>query len=314
MSATFGIGPQITKVGEQRPYFNYGVTPGAGASDGVEVANIGLAPVAVSVYPTDVLNNPDGSSSFGLPGAKLTDVGSWISLPNGVSPVTVTVGARSSVSLPIKISVPFNAQPGDHVGGIIASLATFARNAQGDIVRFDQRVATRAFFRVSGLLTPRITIEDLHAAYHQNWSPLGKGSVTVSYTVHNRGNVKVAVSQSVDFSGLFGTRRVATAPASIPDLLPGGYARETVRITGVFPEILGTAHVHVVPSPVPGDSDPPLHPVSASALVWTLPFVLILILIAVGLYVWYRRRPKHEPATGGAELPSSASAEDKVAP
>lgn len=297
-TVTFGIGPQITKAGQQRPFFNYGVTPGAGASDGVEVGNLGLTPISVSVYPSDVVNNSDGTSSLAPGGANPKDVGAWITLP-GSSPVTVTVGPRSAVVIPMKISVPFNVQPGDHVGGVIVSLASFAKNAQGDVVRFDQRVATRAFFRVSGALVPKLTIEDLRAVYHQNYSPVGKGSVTVSYTVHNRGNVKVAVGQAVSFTGLFGAKQTALGVPGIPELLPGGFDEVTVLIPNVLPELLGRAHVTLTPTALPGDTDPPLHSVKASKLVFTLPLALIVILLLVALALWLRRRQRKSRGTGG---------------
>lgn len=314
VSVTFGIGPQITRVGQQRPFLNYGVTPGAGATDGVEVGNLSFSPLALSVYPTDVVNNPDGTSSFPPGGARPKDVGSWMTLPNGVSPVTVTVAPRSSVVVPIKISVPFDAQPGDHVGGVIASLSTLGRNAQGVAVKFDQRVATRAFFRVSGPLTPRLTIEDLRAAYHQNYSPLGKGSVTVRYTVHNRGNIKMAVGQAVNFTSLFGTKEVAKGLPVIPELLPGGFDEVSVRIPNVYPEILGTAHVRLTPSALAGDSDPPLLRVSASKTILTLPLTLIAIILMVILATWFRRRRRRGSPDAGPALARDQEVGDKVAP
>ena len=287
---TFGIGPQITANGQQRPYYNYGVTPGAGASDGVEITNLGVTPVAVQVYSVDVINNPDGTSALGLPIPKPSDVGSWITVKTPGPSVTVTVGARTSTAIPVVFAVPFNATPGDHVGGIVASLTSFARNAQGDVVKFDQRVGTRTYFRVSGKLVAQLTVDDLRSTYHQNYNPLGFGSVTVSFTIHNRGNVKLGVGSRVNFTGLFGTKRVAKALPDIPVLLPGGTARMRVTIADVPPEILGTAHVTLVPKAVLGDNDPPLSAVHASARTWTLPLVLIAIVIALGLSVWIGRR------------------------
>ena len=84
-------------------------------------------------------------------------MGAWTSVggrPAGL-PVTVRVPARrstgpGSVILPVLMRVPAGANPGDHVGGVVAVLSTIGTNKQGAKVRLDQRVATRLFVRVSG--------------------------------------------------------------------------------------------------------------------------------------------------------------------
>lgn len=299
---TFGIGPEITKPGQERPAFSYGVTPGAQATDGAEILNLSEVPITLSVYPSDVLNNPDGTTSFPPGGVKSKDVGSWITLEIPGNTNTVTVPARAGLVIPLKFSVPFGAQPGDHVGGIVAALGGSAKNASGVFVHLDQRVATRVFFRVSGKLNPLVTVEDLHPVYQQNYNPVGAGAVEATFTIRNRGNLRVGVTTTVEFRGLFGVRRVDAHPTGIPVLYPGGSDAMTVQFPGLIPDLVGWVTVKVQLSPVLGDTDPPLHAVPARAQVWMLPLTLILILIALAVAWWERRRRRRRSRlTGDAD-------------
>lgn len=304
---TFGIGPEITKPGQERPAFNYGVTPGAKASDGAEVLNLSQVPISVSVYPSDVLNNRDGTTSFPPGGTKPRDVGSWITLEIPGNTNTVTVPARAGVIIPLKFSVPPGAQPGDHVGGIVAALESTAKNASGVFVHLDQRVATRAFFRVSGALKPRVTVEKLHPVYQQNYSPIGFGNVKATFTVANEGNVRVGVTTTVEFHGLLGVHRVDTHLAAISVLYPGGSDAMTVQFLHLFPGLLGSVTVNVEVTPVLGDADPPLHPVSAQAHVLAPPLTLILLLIAALGAGWERRRRRRKGPLRGRTPPAGAA-------
>ena len=305
---TFGIGPEITKLGQERPAFTYGVTPGAQATDGAEVLNLSEVPISLSIYPSDVLNNPDGTTSFPPRGARPKDVGSWITLEIPGNTNTVTVPARAGVVIPVKFTVPLGAKPGDHVGGIVAALGSTARNSSGVLVHLDQRVATRAFFRVSGALHPLITVESLHAVYQQNYDPIGSGLLKTAFTIRNRGNVRVGVTATVEFHGLLGVHRVDTGLAAIPVLYPGGSDAMTVRFAGMIPEVLGWVTVQVQVSPVLGDTDPPLHAVSATAHVWMLPLTLILIVVALAA-AWLdrgRRRKRRLTAQPDPPFPGGA--------
>ena len=296
-NVTFGIGPAVIASGAARAFFNFSMTPGAQSSDGAEVLNYSLTPITVSVYPTDVLNDPDGTTSFPAGSAKPRDAGSWISLLIPSSATTITIPARNGVVIPFRVAVPRNAQPGDHEAGIIVSLATEARNKQGDLVQLDQRVATRAFFRISGKLRSDIVIQKLGGSYRQNYDPLGKGTVTVSYQVRNLGNLRVDVTQTVTFKPLLAHAQGARGLPVLTNFLPGGSDSVTVHFTDVPPELLGKATVNLALSPPLGVEDPPLNPVSATATIWLIPLALLLIVLVLVLVWLYRRRRRRARET-----------------
>src|SRR6202044_1132814 len=101
---------------------------------------------------------------------------------------------------------------------------------------------TRVYVRVSGPLHPKLEIIGLHATYHQQNKTakpqpqagglsIGAGSTTVTYTVHNAGNVRVQANQTVKVSGLFGSSK-AVHPDAIAQLLPGGSSTVSVVVQG----------------------------------------------------------------------------------
>ncbi len=288
----FGIGPSAAHKLDGRPYYYYLSGPGGQLSDHVAVVNVGTTPLTLSVYATDATNSADGSLAFPAAAAKPKDVGKWlhIAIPHGGTQVTVR--ARSTIVLPITMTVPADAIPGDHVGALVASLQGEVRGSGGQLVHLDQRVATRVFVRIAGPLHPRLAIEQLSATYQGRLSPFAKGDVIVTYVVHNTGNVRLGGDQSVEVSGLFGSAK-ATGVAQVPLLLPGGSAAERVVVHGVLPSLWMTGTVTVRALGLSTDLDPKAGPWTASTHFWAIPWTLLLLLLLLLTGLWVRRRRAH---------------------
>jgi hypothetical protein len=315
---TWGIGPASVGGASKRPYFSFGVTPGAQASDRVAVLNYSLTPLSLNIYAVLADNSVDtGAIGFVGQTEAPSDVVTWLTVGSS-RPQLVTVPGRPNASsppgqviLPVKLLVPLNAQPGDHVGGIVAALTASApKDSNGEHINLEQRVVTRVYVRVSGALQPKLQISNLHASYHEKGLTLGAGSVLVSYTVRNTGNVRVVASQVVRVSGLLGGSKKAV-PASIAQLLPGGSARVSVVIHGVWPTVLVHPRVTVTPSAFPGDVDPPLAKLSASTWTWAVPWLLLGIVVLVLSLLWWRYRRNRQlraplPLTRAVSLPVNA--------
>jgi len=312
---TFGIQPASPNkdgviVPDKRPYLYYAGAPGSTISDHVAIVNYGLTPITATVYAADARNDKEGGFTLLTGQEESTDAGAWTSLSATRAKVTIagrTVNSRLQqaygfVVVPVTIKIPATATPGDHVGGLLVSVVSAGTSAQGPNVQLDQRVGSRMFIRVAGALDPRIVIENLTATYHGTPNPIGLGSATVSFTVANRGNVKLGGRIRVDVSGLLGR----TATLDLPDLqllLPGNSVNITATVPDVMPQLRDTARVTLTPLKLSADSDPALPDVEASTAFWAIPWTmigLILLLLLLGAYARWRRhhRPDVDDADG----------------
>jgi hypothetical protein len=311
LPVTFGVEPASAHAIDSRPYFSFGATPGAFVTDHVALVNYSTQPLLLQLYATDAVETANGGFGLLRVGQRPAGVGTWVSFPSRFASDTVpprTAHAPGQVIVPITLRVPDRTTPGDHVGGIVAALRTVGINKSGQRVILVLRVATRVFVRVAGALHPAVAITDLHATYNGTANPFGQGSVAVSYTVQNTGNVDLALAgQTVAISGLFGGERNVKLPA-IGLLLTGSSLHESEAIGGVWPQLFANATVTARPFAPAGFSAPPLAPVSASTWTWAIPWsllglILVVIALAVALLV-FRLRARR--ARRAAALPGKA--------
>jgi hypothetical protein len=295
--ATFGIGPANTKGFDGRSVLNYDASPGSRLADRIAVRNYSADTLNLLVYAADAANGDNGAISY-LPRANPgTDAGRWFRFVDNSTAINLTLRPRQIVVLPIQVTIPGNATPGDHVAGVLASLSSKVIGKSGQQVTLDQRVALRALFRISGTIVPALTIEHPKAKYRNNWNPFGSGSATVSYTVHNTGNVILGGPQTVKVSGLFGSTGSHAAIANVPLLLPGGSVRVSVRVHGVSPEFIMDAKINVATTGAPSAVNPGIHATKATASFWAIPWMLLLLiaLLLGGVIYWIvrgRRGPR----------------------
>jgi hypothetical protein len=310
---SFGIGPASATGPDHRSDLDYTVTPGVDALDHVAVANYSLIPLRLQLYATDAAETQSGNFGLLPAGDRPTQVGSWISLPAGVSTIAVPAESRARpgiVVIPFSIRIPASASPGDHAGGIVVSLQTVGRNATGQDITLDQRVGVRVYVDVAGPVRAALAIEDLHAGYEGRLDPIGSGRVRVTYRIANTGNVVLGVSQSVKVAGWLGSSASVRAPA-ITLLLPGASVPETVVVKGMQPEVDETAKVDARSHPVAGLSSAGGVRTSASKGFWAIPWTLIVcVLLVVALVlVWLRRRRRHRATAPEPEAPPLESVE-----
>ncbi len=293
---TFGIEPSAVNGPNGFAYFSYGVTPGAFVDDHVALVNYSAVPLRLSLYGTDAVETLSGGFGLLLATQRPSGVGSWISLAAKYAHVIVPprrVNGPGIFVVPFTMRVPITTTPGDHVGGIVASLRTRGVNSSGQNIILDQRIGTRVFVRVAGQLHPSVQIRNLHATYFATWNPFGSGRVRVSYQVLNSGNVDLSLSQSVNVTGaLANSHHVALANVAL--LLSGSAINESVVVGGVWPQFI--EHVGVsVKSQSATSTLVPLQSVNVNAnatvSLWTIPWpqLIFLAVVVAALFIWRRR-------------------------
>jgi hypothetical protein len=203
----------------------------------------------------------------------------------------VTVPPATSLEIPIAVTVPAGARPGDHAAGIIVSSKTPGTDAEGHHVVIDRRTGSRLYLRVTGPLNPALVVENVETEYHPAVNPLN-GSLDVTYTVRNAGNVRLGAHQRVTVSDLFGTVD-EHKPADIPELLPGSVLTYHQHFSGVAATIRVSADVRVTPF-VPKSAGDGLsrgtEASSSSAHTLAIPWTLLVALLLLGVVVFLVRR------------------------
>jgi hypothetical protein len=290
----FGIEPASASGIDGRPGFAIGATPGAVVFDHVALLNYSNTPLTLLLSAADATETNLGGFGLQPPGQTSVGVGAWIAGPPGDASVGVPAAkgnAPGEVVVPFTVKVPLDAVPGDHVGAILATLQTVGTNRTGQRVILNQRVGTRVFIRVSGVILPRVAITSVHADYSGTLNPLGRGVVTVEYVVSNTGNVDVALTaQRINVSGVVDDTHAASA-GKIALLLPGASVAERVEVQSEWPQILLHASVAIQPVLLNGVGSSPMVRVTSSTTVWAVPWTLLflVVLVAGGLWYWRRR-------------------------
>jgi hypothetical protein len=293
----WSVQPSSAKGPDGRDFIIRRAAPGETLTDYVGITNPTTRPLTFSVYGTDAYNTDDGSFAL-LPAAeKATDIGSWIAL--GAREYTVPANTRLDV--PFSISVPVNATPGDHAGGVITSIAEEAVDAQGQKVLVDRRVAARVYLTVAGAIAPTLKIDTVRLEYTQSSNPTDGGEMTVRYLVRNTGNLRLSGAGAVRVTGPFGWQLARTEAMEIPELLPGGAVTVTEKIVGVQPTVRLNAEVMIEPATL----DQKLPAVTRGTTVWAWPWALVALLSLAALYLVFRfirrrlsrRQPKNLPTT-----------------
>jgi hypothetical protein len=276
---TWSVQPSTAKGLDERPNLSYTLAPGTTEVDYVAVSNFSEQPLTLDLYATDADTTPEGD--FGLlPAAEEpTDAGSWITLKKD----RVRVPARSRTTVPFSMTVPDDATPGDHVGGVVASLTTGADGGDAGRVAIEQRAGTRLYVRVLGELTTELALEDVQTTYDVSTNPFASGVAEVRYTVRNTGNVRMSARRSVELAGPFGLGKRTVEADEIGELPPGSTAEYIQRFEGVLPAGRVTGTVTLTPYPLGVEQAEAGAPIEASAGSWALSWPLALALLVLVL-------------------------------
>ncbi|MFF1505928.1 WxL protein peptidoglycan domain-containing protein [Streptomyces sp. NPDC058326] len=227
----WAVYPAAARLGS-RPYFFLTADPGSTHTDRVTVANKTAAPLTFRLYGADAYNTDrDGGFAVRTQRERQTGAGAWITPER----TRITVPPRSAVTVPYTLTVPADADPGDHPGALVALDERVGAGTRGSVAVGVQRaVAARLYLRVSGPAVPALAVEDVTLDQDRPLVPGTRtSSAVVSYTLHNRGNVTLSPKVALRAEGLFGRTLLARDLAKVPaELLPRQKIRLTERWTG----------------------------------------------------------------------------------
>ncbi len=267
-----------------RPYFYLSADPGATLTDKVTVKNKTAAPLTFRLYAADAYNTErDGGFAVRAQNEKQRSVGAWATTDRD----RVTVKPHGSVTVPVTIKVPEDAEPGDHPGALVALDERIDPADAGAVaVGIQKAVGARIYLRVNGPTMPALSVDDVEVEHTQPLVPgTGKSRAVISYTLHNRGNVTLSPKVALKAEGLFGRTLLARELRGIPsELLP----RQEVRLTEEWKGAPQLEWGEVKLTASARDTRE-----SAAAGYFALPWLVagvLLVLLAGGAGLWIRAR------------------------
>ncbi|MFE4467052.1 DUF916 domain-containing protein [Oerskovia sp. NPDC056781] len=292
---TWGVRPADTVHGTERPNYAYSLEPGASLDDGIIVSNYTQGPLTFRVYAADGFMTEAGELDLLPAGEESSALGAWVSFAGE----EVTVDGGDSVVVPFTLTVPADATPGDYAAGVVSSL--LVENAEG--VSVDRRLGSRMHLRVAGDLVPAVVLDDVSVTYDGTLNPFAAGDATVTFTVTNDGNTRLAAGQVVRVAGPWGAGAQSAPRVELPELLPGTSVTRTVTVDGVWPlgrvsaDVRVTAEVVTAIGATDADTVPVVAPATASASTLAVPWAaLALLVLLVGAVVLWRRAARRRRA------------------
>ncbi|MFE7354292.1 WxL protein peptidoglycan domain-containing protein [Streptomyces sp. NPDC057543] len=279
----WSVYPATTQAG-QRPYFYLSADPGATLDDKVTVTNKTDRPQTFRLYAADAYNTArDGGFAVRAQNEKQRSIGAWARTDRD----RVTVRPHGSVTVPLTITVPEDAEPGDHPGALVALDERIDPADAGAVaVGIRKAVGARIYLRVNGPAMPALSVDDIRVEHSQPLVPgTGKSRAVISYTLHNRGNVTLNPKVALRAEGLFGRTLLARDLKKIPsELLPRQRVRLTEQWAGApqleWGEIKVTASARDTRE-------------SATAPYFALPWLVagvLLVIVGGGAGMWIRAR------------------------
>ena len=267
--------------GGTRSELNYESAPGTVINDAVVLYNYSNIPMTFRVYATDAFNNADGQFDA-LTGDKPSkEVGTWVSIPQE----NVTLPPAKMVTIPITITIPLDATPGDHAGAVLASSITEGAVSTNDSggssqVAVDRRTGTRMYIQVAGALKPQLAISKVSSTYHTSLNPLN-GTTDVSFRVENRGNTRLTGVPVVEVAGLFGIGKQTVKMNKLVELLPGQHVDLKTTVTGVPALGIASVTVSIKPESAEGRPMEGVSVATGTASSFAPPVTVLLVLLAV---------------------------------
>ena len=291
-----------------RPNFSYELDPGDELTDYFSVRNLGNSPLDLRIYATDAFTNNSGGFDL-LPGNESpVDVGSWVTLD--VSEVTIAPDQVEIV--PFTLTVPDDALPGDHAGGVVATLTTADDDGPGNQVRVEYRVGSRIYLQVSGEIVPELQIEDLSMSQDWSWNPFVGRDVQVNYTLRNTGNVRMKAQSDLEVNGIFGVELRNVQLEETPEILPGDAFTGEVKLRRVPPAVRLNGELLLdasIASTALIESSP-IAQISRAAAAWSLPISqgVAIVWILLSAYLLWRIRAGRRAAIARTFAPESIAA------
>ncbi len=175
--------------------FIYEASPGATVNDALEVINNTAAEKTINLYPVDSQTASGGAFACAQKADKATGVGTWIKLQTS----QVVVPAKSRLTVPFTVTLPPQADVGEHNGCIAMQSAGDAPETNignnGVVLHF--RSAIRVAVTVPGNIKKQLSLEKITTKQQSD-------ALRITPELHNTGNVSIDAKLKISAKTLLG--------------------------------------------------------------------------------------------------------------
>lgn len=278
-AVSWSVTPANASGPDGRTVIEHELDPGATIEDHVAVRNLGAETIAFRLSAADGFYNGNGRFDMLPSDQKSVAAGTWITLPQ-----SVTLEPGQTAIVPFEVTVPEDAEPGDHAAGVAASIMSASQDG-GTGVGVESRVGVKVMTRVTGELQPAFAVRKLTTGYRLSWNPFRPGSLAVAFELVNTGNTRLNGA---------GALRIAGQSMSFPaegertqQLLPGETRSFTLSLDDVWPLFALPGDLTLSPSATGVDGDAiAVAPTTTAVLAWAVPWPQLIVLAGVALIVW----------------------------
>jgi hypothetical protein len=288
-AVTWSVQPADDAGADGRPWIEQTLDPGESATEHLAVHNFSDHAVDFRLAAADGFFNQNGRFNILPSDQPSTAAGTWIDLAESVS-----VQAGETVVVPLTITVPKDAEPGDHAAGVAASILSTSTHANGANVGVESRVGFRVMVRVTGDLTPGATIDNVTTTQRVSWNPFAPGGLTVEFDVVNTGNTRLRLTGAVTASGHDTTFPPRDEPQ---ELLVGDTRHFTVAVEDVWATVFVPVAVTIDPEVIVVNGDAPKlaavrTETTALAMPWSQLALLVGSAMILSAILWRRNTSK----------------------
>ncbi|CAH0221149.1 hypothetical protein SRABI76_02509 [Microbacterium oxydans] len=290
-AVSWSVSPADAAGADGRVAIEHELDPGERVEEHVLVRNLGASDVVFSLSAADGFTTEAGRFDMLASDQESTGAGTWIAIPDDVE-----IAAGGSAVIPFTITVPENAEPGDHAAGVAASVFSVKTDDAGATgVGVESRVGVKVITRVAGAITPAFAVGGVQADFRVDANPFEAGELTVAFEVENTGNARMDAAGTLDIAG---QRLAFPAEGQRPQvLLPGETRSFTLTVTDVWPLFFLSGELTVTPVAASlGGETLAVEPSTAAVTAWAMPWPQLLVVAGVALLVfallWNRIRSR----------------------
>ena len=250
-------------------------------TDAIKVINNKPETVVLKLLTLDAISTPDGSFALAPDDVSQKEVGNWIKL----ALTEIELAPKSEKLVPFTVTIPKDADVGDHMGGIAMQELDADKPIQGTGFKIITRVGVRMYITVPGEVRKESNLTRFdYRIEPNNTKTLWKDLLDINKRtyffvgVQNKGNVKIAPRISLELRNLFGQKVFSVQNRDIGGVFQRSENNENAIIWDKMP-IFGryTATVDV------SFPDQGLSNQTKEIVIWAFPYRAIFLLVIIGV-------------------------------